>query len=261
MFLCTPEITVKREGQENRARPVRCKRWSCEHCKETNRRKVIALAVKGKPTAMLTLTVSNKNYPSPHDAANDLKRGLVALRKRIARKFHGRKMSFLAVFERHKSGWPHLHLLIRAPFMPHKWLVECWKQITASYIVDIRPIDGDNQARFYVAKYLGKDLAPFEHCKRWWRSHDFNDKEELTEEERQDRRLWMRMDAHWEHFLTALQEAVVDLDIAPNGTVSWHDPPSGPLSLNELRDSGFEHYRKDIIRRSRAELSGCSSSW
>lgn len=231
MFLCTPEISVKRVGRENFANPVRCKRWTCPHCAQVNRRKVIAFAKNGKPTAMLTLTVSSKNYPEPAEAAKDLKRGLVALRKRIARKHPGRKMSFIAVFEKHKSGWPHLHLLIRAPFLPVRWLRAAWEEITGSFMVDIRAISTLGQAALYVAKYIGKDLAAFENCKRWWRSHDWNDPRELTEAEKYALKGWTRYTAHALH----LRSALAALGCAPvmdrDGRISWTDPPGGPVDV------------------------------
>ena len=87
--LCTPDIAVKALGPQGEAGVVRCKRWSCEVCREINRRRVIAFGKRGNPTAMLTLTVSSKAYETPDDAARDLKRALVALRKRIARAYPG----------------------------------------------------------------------------------------------------------------------------------------------------------------------------
>lgn len=128
----------------------------------------------GKPRAMLTLTVSSKNHETPDDAAQALKDGLRLLRLRLQRHPRFIKFAFLAVFERHKSGYPHLHLVIRGGFIPWKWLRKAWEEITGSTGIDIRKIGTKGQAAFYVAKYIGKDLSAFEGCKRWWRSHDYN---------------------------------------------------------------------------------------
>lgn len=173
---------------------VRCKRWQCEVCAARNRRRVIALGVAGRPTAMLTLTLSSTDYPCPEEAARRLKTGLVALRKAIARAHGGKSFSFLAVFEKHKSGHPHLHLLIRAKFLPVKELRAIWERITGSFMVDIRAITSVGKAAFYVAKYVGKDLSKFQSCKRWWRSHDWNDKEAISEEDREQFRGWGRIE-------------------------------------------------------------------
>jgi len=154
--------------------PVRCKRWSCPVCHELNRARVISLARAGKPRAMLTLTVRSTDYPSPDEAAEALKRGLRLLRLRLSRHPRFKNFEFLAVFERHKSGYPHMHLLIRGDYIPWKVLRGMWERITGSYQVDVRKIDTRGKAAFYVAKYIGKDLSSFEGCKRWWRSRNYN---------------------------------------------------------------------------------------
>lgn len=193
--LCTALTSVKRQDGIAQMNAVRCKRWSCPVCSQINRRRVIALGVKARPTAMLTLTLSSKDFPDPDDAARELKRGLVALRKRIARAHGGKSFAFLAVFEKHKSGHPHLHLLIRATYLPVKELRAMWESITGSFMVDIRKIDTVGKAAFYVAKYVGKDLATFTNCKRWWRSHDFNEPANDNEIDERDRRGWGRIEA------------------------------------------------------------------
>jgi len=175
--LCTPDMIVKSENGEGMAKAVRCKRWSCEVCAQINRRKVIGIARRAKPKAMLTLTVSSKDYPNVEDAAEALKHGLRLLRLRLKR--HGKltNFQFLAVFEKHKSGHPHLHLLIRGKYIPWKWLRTVWEGITGSYQVDIRKIESEGMAAFYCAKYIGKDLSAFQGCKRWWRSHQYSEED------------------------------------------------------------------------------------
>lgn len=153
---------------------MRCKRWSCPHCRKINRMKVIHNARRGRPNVMMTLTVSSKNYPTPDDAAHDLRRGWVALRKRIGRKFPGLKVPFIAVFEKHKSGWPHMHLLLRMPYVDLKTLRAWWEEITGSWNVDVRFIKKSASYVEYICKYIGKDVEHFEGCKRWWRSHNYD---------------------------------------------------------------------------------------
>lgn len=173
--LCTHQTTVKSEGESGLAFPIRCKRWSCETCAQLNRARVIAIARNSKPRALLTLTVSSKDYPDPDDAAQALKRGLRLLRLRLSRHPRLTNFQFLAVFERHKSGHPHLHLLIKGNYLPWKELRAIWQSLTGSYMVDIRKIASTGHAALYCAKYIGKDLAAFAGCKRWWRSHGYSD--------------------------------------------------------------------------------------
>jgi len=174
-FLCSPLTSHKSSPDGQEIAPVRCKRWDCPHCHQLNRKRVIARAMAGKPKAMLTLTVSSEHYDCPDAAAKALKEGLRLLRLRLKRHNRFKKFEFLAVFEKHKSGYPHLHLLIRGGFIPWKWLTKVWQEITGSRGVDIRKIDTRGQAAFYVAKYIGKDLSAFAGCKRWWRSHGYNE--------------------------------------------------------------------------------------
>lgn len=173
--LCSHLTALQSSPDGRTIHPIRCKRWSCPHCHEINRARVIALARAGKPRALLTLTVRSTDYETPDDAAAALKRGLRLLRLRLERHPRFSNFSFLAVFEKHKSGYPHLHLLIRSGFIPWKLLRKMWESITGSFEVDIRKIDSRGKAAFYVSKYIGKDLSAFEGCKRWWRSRDYNE--------------------------------------------------------------------------------------
>lgn len=223
--LCTPDVAVNAQPGEGTVHAIRCKRWSCPECAKVNRKRVMMKARDGHPTAMLTLTVSHKNYDDFGEAARDLKRGLVALRKRIARAYPGERLPFIAVFEKHKSGWPHLHLLIRARFLPIKRLKEMWEGITGSWNVSITAIKSNAGAMAYVAKYLGKDLSKFEGCKRWWRSHDYDQVEKDEKEGAQPRQNWSR----WEASLPALRSAFralgAEVHDEPGGAIRWRSPP------------------------------------
>ena len=171
--LCTSELAVKAETASGEAFSIRCKRWSCPVCREVNRRKVIQIAKDAKPRALLTLTVSSTQYPGIPEAALALKRGLRLLRLRLKRHPKLTNFQFLAVFEKHKSGHPHLHLVIKGKFIPWAELKAAWEAITGSTGIYIQFIRSTGQAAAYCAKYIGKDLAQFEGCKRWWRSHGF----------------------------------------------------------------------------------------
>lgn len=173
--LCTDQTSVNFHSHGGHAKPLRCKRWSCPTCHELNRARVIAIAREAKPNALLTLTVSSKVYPDPQDAADALKRGLRNLRLRLKRHARLENFEFLAVFEKHKSGHPHLHLLIKGKYLPWKLLRKWWMALTSSHQIDIRKINSHGLAAMYCAKYIGKDLSSFQGCKRWWRSSGYSD--------------------------------------------------------------------------------------
>lgn len=64
---------------------------------------------------------------------------------------------FLAVFERHKDGFPHLHLLIHEQGQPlTKSAIQAEWRLGFS---QCKLVDQGPKAAFYVAKYLGKDAA------------------------------------------------------------------------------------------------------
>jgi DNA-binding HxlR family transcriptional regulator len=102
-----------------------------------------------------------------------MKKAWVNLRRRIARTWPGEKTPFIVVFEKTKAGFPHMHILMRAAFIPQKWLSDNMKELIDAPIVDIRAIKSRQMAFWYVTKYLGKDPHAFEGCKRWWRSHSY----------------------------------------------------------------------------------------
>src|SRR5690606_31125816 len=118
-----------------------------------------------------------------------------------------------AVFERHKSGFPHLHLLIRARFLPVRELRAMWEGITKhSWNVNVMAIRTPGQLA-YAAKYIGKDLAAFAHCKRWWRSHDYNGPDAFAEDRAADRHRWNRLPLDIRLFVSAARALGCTVDV------------------------------------------------
>lgn len=232
--LCTSEVTVKAESAAYEAHPVRCKRWSCEVCHQLNRAKVIRIAIDAKPNAMLTLTVNSKTEPDPAAAALRLKEGLRLLRLRLKRHPKMQNFEFLAVFEKHKSGHPHLHLLIKSQYIPWRWLRKVWEEITGSFMVDIRKVDQSQRRLRYVAKYLGKDLSPFPGCKRWWRSHGFSEKDDPTDEEALAPVPWQRWHSHYPALRTAIISIGGTVEDCGREGIRWQPPPGKEVPLHHL---------------------------
>lgn len=173
MSLCTDRTTVNNGQVEGRIATLRCKRWACPECAPENRRRVICKARDGNPTVFLTLTWNANRRETPDEAARVMKRAWVNLRRRVARTWPGERCPFIVVFEKTKRGYPHMHILMRARFIPQSWISDQMKDLIDAPIVDVRSIKDRKMAFFYVTKYLGKDPSSFEGCKRWWRSHDY----------------------------------------------------------------------------------------
>lgn len=230
--LCTSEIAVKPDAHGGLAGPVRCKRWSCEWCHESNRRRVIAIGRAARPNGLLTLTVNSKHYDTPEAAAEALKHGLRLLRLRLKRHPRFQNFEFLAVFEKHKSGYPHLHLLIKGSFIPWKILRSMWEQMTGSYQVHITKISSLGQAALYCAKYIGKDLSSFPGCKRWWRSHGFSSESVDDYQAEKADGQWGRLTGNWHRFRFALAASGYTIETIGPDRIRFtargggNDPPS-----------------------------------
>jgi hypothetical protein len=191
---------------------------------------------------MLTLTVSSTDYPSHAEAAEAIKRGLRLLRLRLRRHPRLADFEFMAIFEAHESGFPHLHLLIRGAFIPWAWLTKNWTKITGSSHVDIRKVKGRKNAARYVAKYLGKDIHAFEGCKRWWRSHGYDLAPANDDDDERARKQWTRINLVWSSLLAALDAEGWKYDEKPGPRLEVYRPPgasAGLLSIATTAAGGY----------------------
>ena len=173
-MLCSTEVLVNSDHTGGRAVTLKCKRWSCPICRPENRARVKKLARDGVPDKFLTLTCKPDRWASPDEAARGMREAFRLLIRLIRRHHKARTVEYFRVFEAHKSGWPHLHILLRAPFITQDWLSEEWQRLTGAFIVDIRKVKNKEQAAFYVSKYIGKDLHKFEGVTRYHRSRKWN---------------------------------------------------------------------------------------
>jgi hypothetical protein len=179
MSLCTDRTVVNEGNSEGTISTLKCKRWSCDQCQPMLRREVIDHGRNGLPNKMLTLTWNANRSETPEEAARVLKNAWVNLRRRMERELSITKVPFLAVFERTKRGYPHLHILLRCDYVDQAWISEQMKDMIDAPIVDIRSIENKKHYFFYATKYIGKELTAFQGCKRWWRSHNYEiEKEE-----------------------------------------------------------------------------------
>ena len=234
--LCTHETAVNFHAYGGHAKPVRCKRWSCEVCAKRNAARVIAIGREGRPNALLTLTVSSKVYPDPDDAAEALKRGLRNLRLRLKRHSRLENFEFLAVFEKHKSGHPHLHLLIKGKYLPWKLMRKWWQALTSSHQIDIRKINSQGMAALYCAKYIGKDLSSFQGCKRWWRSSGYSNDNAEDYVPEHFAGTWGRVSTDIHSLRFAALACGYDLDKwnVEGFEFTWRDPDRPPGGIREI---------------------------
>lgn len=152
------------------AAPVKCRRWTCPNCVEWRSRCLRARGIEGKPNRFITLTCRRGQYASPLDAAQAMVKAwrTIVLRWRRLKPYH--KCEYLCVFEPHKSGWPHMHILWRGHWIDQKWLSEQGAQLLNSPVQHIFKITNAKSAVAYVTKYFSKAPTKFGTLKRYWTS-------------------------------------------------------------------------------------------
>lgn len=76
------------------------------------------------------------------------------------RRHLGRTITFIRVLEFHRTGIPHLHILV-SDYLPQSWISAAWQAVGGGRIVDIRMVDTHRVSR-YLSKYLTKELMQAE---------------------------------------------------------------------------------------------------
>lgn len=172
-MLCTEWTLVKDAGEHIYCQPLYCNSWKCEICHPRRADRLQAQAHAGAPNSFLTLTSNPRVGASPDERARLLSAAWKNLRRWIKRNYNLRAVPFLAVFEKTKRGEPHLHILMRAPFIKQADISLKMDEYADAPIVWITRVRSKKHAARYVAKYVGKDPALFEGTKRYWQSPDY----------------------------------------------------------------------------------------
>lgn len=191
--------------------PLLCKRWTCDYCRELLRLRVIRMAVDGQPEKILTLTCNVNAYSDPDSAAHHMRDQVPKLIKRMRRLRPASDIQYFLVVERTKNGWPHFHILLRAPYIPQAWYQKQWLELAGSPIVDIRAIHGGRETARYVGKYLGKSPHRFSKMRSYDASRGWFDPTGGRHAWRHKNPLTAKALLHepWERFSTRLDAARV----------------------------------------------------
>lgn len=143
--------------------PTYCHRWDCEPCARANVARIRAMAAAGKPTRILTLTTRPRPFLPVDVAVRWIRKCQRKLFAKIRKEFGNTPyMSFL---EFHKSGWPHLHILLRGAYIPQRMLSDWWLQISGSFKVHVQQVSNTWKGVQEATKYYLKSAATVnEHC-------------------------------------------------------------------------------------------------
>jgi hypothetical protein len=131
-----------------------CKTWSCPIC---GRRRISRLAHRvrhAQPNRLCTLTIDPARHETPRAAFHTTSKALSVLVRDLRSAFG--EWEHLRVLELTRKGWPHYHLMVRSPYVPHAWIRSRWAHLTGAHIVDIRQIKAQDKVYWYVVKYLAK---------------------------------------------------------------------------------------------------------
>lgn len=172
-MLCGGRSLVKLGDDAGVAVTLRCRAWTCEECAPLRRAQLIHLAECGQPNRLVTLTSNPRVGVSPADRAARLARAWRLVNKRYQRLNKGKRLEYLAVFEATKRGEPHLHILVRGPYIAQRWLSQIMAELEQAPICDVRAIHNARHAAAYVAKYIGKAPHRFATCKRYWHTKNW----------------------------------------------------------------------------------------
>lgn len=240
-MFCNEASIVKRSPGEWVAASLRCKRWSCDYCLPMRKRWLRSDVRKGSPNRFLTLTVRRGSHDTSAEAARALARQWRNMWRAVKRMFPGRDLAFLAVFERTKAGWPHLHICLRTPFIHQTWFAKKMREALDSPVVDIRKIGSIRKAANYVAKYVGKNPQHFEGTKRFWKSLNWMERKEKPEPKRWDQvSAWEKVNTRCDILL--LKWMAEGASISQSGDfwlATWEASPNAPpdsaqLALSEV---------------------------
>ena len=136
-----------------------CKGWRCRYCGPKKaaelREQITKKAKEHDLSRFLTLTLD----PNMEAKIKDIKYIRSVWRKfrvYLKREF-GDTVSFISVLELHKSGVPHLHVLVDR-YIHQEWISEKWARLGGGRIVFIEKVKDLSAIGWYLAKYLTKEM-------------------------------------------------------------------------------------------------------
>jgi len=172
---------------------ISCKQWGCPCCAQRNARNWRAYLLDTfnkrfghEKWCFLTITAHRKAHITPEMTILNLQQVWKKLYDRLLRKFGREQMEYVRVFEQHKSGRFHMHILLncgesydackyvlkdklsefRHPLC--KWLSKACAALGGGWRVHIKRVWDDKKRTSktglvvgYILKYMGKSMTSF----------------------------------------------------------------------------------------------------
>lgn len=140
-----------------------CKMWDCETCAYRNARIWVAKIINGcnrlgGTWSFLTLT-ANKNHRK-HATIQNIRAGWKKFYNRILAKMgkDSKDLYYAKVYEQHKDGSFHLHVLISVCF-GKRWAKDNALECGMGYMADWHIVQNAGQVAGYIAKYTLKNAT------------------------------------------------------------------------------------------------------
>lgn len=148
--------------------PVTCGRRACRPC-DIYRRQIEADRLIGPWRTLVTLT-----WPRTETGLRETWRGASkaasrwcarlrdAVRRDPARFSCKGDLEYAWVLEHHEDGWPHVHIVVSAAWIPWEWARRTWARIIrlANPFVMLKQVWNKDGICKYLVPYLAKDIIP-----------------------------------------------------------------------------------------------------
>ena len=159
-------IVLTHSGNVN-VLPARCNRWNCKNCGPRKARRLRARLEQTNPSRLITLTLRPDPSLTPAEMLQKANRAWSILWRRYRRRFGAKARGYAKIVELTKAGTPHLHIIASVPFIHHRQLSAEWRELTGSYIVDIRVVKKSKGISGYLTSYLTKALEVPRGMRKW----------------------------------------------------------------------------------------------
>lgn len=145
-----------------------CGMWSCESCGAKNAKKWIARVIDGcnklPPENWYFATITAHRKWRGHSSLINLRKNWEKLKKRMKRltRKHGEELYYVRVWEAHKDGSFHMHVIANAPINT-RWLKDNAAKCGLGYQAKYDKVVNAGQVAGYISKYMLKSMPNATH--------------------------------------------------------------------------------------------------